>query len=146
MRLPRNAKVFRGQLDAAPFAGLTFLLLLFILLQSKLVFTPVIPIDLPQVPGDLPGTASPTVVLAVDRSGQIYYESQAVTSLADLRARLRTAVHDSPEPLSLELQIDESATLKTTAPLLSLASELGVRHAWLVTRPKPQPIAKAGRK
>ena len=56
MRLPRNVKVFRGQLDAAPFAGMLFLVLMFLVLQSKLVFTPVIPLRLPEVPINLSGT------------------------------------------------------------------------------------------
>ena len=32
MKLPRNAKIFSGQLDAAPFAAIFFLLVLFVLL------------------------------------------------------------------------------------------------------------------
>src|SRR5262249_47745158 len=120
MRLPRNVKVFRGQLDAAPFAGVSFLIVLFVVLQSKLVFTPVIPVVLPQVPTDLPGTAQPTVVLAVDRSGQVYYEDQPVVSLAELRARLRAIVQQSREPVSLEIHADKSATLETTAPLFTV--------------------------
>ncbi len=47
MRLPRNAKIFRGQLDAAPFAGVTFLLLLYLVFQSKLVFMPGVRIEMP---------------------------------------------------------------------------------------------------
>ena len=67
MKLPRNVKIFRGQLDAAPFASVAFLLLIFLVLQSKLVFTPglLLRIDAPEVPLDLPGTANPTVVVAV---------------------------------------------------------------------------------
>jgi biopolymer transport protein ExbD len=143
MRLPRNVKVFRGQLDAAPFAGMLFLLLLFLVLQSKLVFTPVIPLQLPEVPMNLTGTPEATVIVAVDRTGQIYYDNQPVASLTELSAKLRAAVRKSAEPLSLELQVDDSATLKTTAPLLSLAAESGMRQAWLVARPKPEPLAKA---
>src|ERR1051325_8074927 len=120
MRLPRNAKVFRGQLDAAPFAGVTFLLLIFLVLQSKLVFTPSLRVDLPEVPVDLPGTSNPTLVVAIDQTGQIYYESQAVTNLNDLRVRLRAACEPSREPLTLDWQADQSATFKTTFPVLSL--------------------------
>ena len=34
MKFPRNAKIFRGQLDATPFAGVFFCLVLFILLMG----------------------------------------------------------------------------------------------------------------
>jgi biopolymer transport protein ExbD len=146
MRLPRNVKVFRGQLDAAPFAGVTFLILLFLALQSKLVFTPGIRIDLPEVAGDVPGTADPTAVVAIDRSGQLYYESQAVVSLADLRARLSALVQNSSRPVTLEVQADKSATWETTAPVLGLAAELGMPQAFLVTRPRAEPIVQSRRK
>ncbi|MFO1499545.1 MAG: hypothetical protein U1G07_14330 [Verrucomicrobiota bacterium] len=48
MRLPRNLKIFRGQLDVAPFAGVTFLLPLY-RPAIQLVFTPGIVLDLPRV-------------------------------------------------------------------------------------------------
>ncbi len=140
MRLPRNAKIFRGQLDAAPFAGVSFLLLIFLVLQSKLVFTPTIQVDLPEVPVDLPGTAEATVVVAIDRTGQIYFESQAVTGLEDLRDRLRAAVEKSKEPLVLEVQADKSTTFEITGPVLSLASEAGFREARFAVRPRLGPL------
>ena len=46
MRFPRNRQIFRGQLDVAAFASVLFLLLIFILLRSQLVFTPGVPIRL----------------------------------------------------------------------------------------------------
>ncbi|MHC1763208.1 MAG: ExbD/TolR family protein [Verrucomicrobiia bacterium] len=140
MRLPRNAKIFRGQLDAAPFAGVMFLLLLFVVLQSKLVFTPGIPIDLPKADADLPGIPGPSVIVAVDRSGQVYYESQAVANLGDLRDRLRAAVRQSRQPLTLEVMVDKSAPLAYWVPVLSLAGEAGMDRALLVTRPQIAPI------
>jgi biopolymer transport protein ExbD len=146
MRLPRNAKVFRGQLDAAPFAGVSFLILMFLVLHSKLVFTPSIRVDLPQVPVDLPGTTSPTVVVAIDRAGQIYFESQAVADLADLRNRLRSAVQNSGEPLTLEVQADKSATFEITNPVLSLAAEAGFKEARFAVRPRLEPLVEVDRK
>lgn len=144
MRLPRNAKIFRGQLDAAPFAGVTFLLLLFIVLQSKLVFTPGIRVDLPETSVDLPGIPGASVAVAIDGNGQVYYDNQAIASLDDLRQRLREAVRKSKEPLTLEVMADKSATLETTAPILSLAGEAGMRRALLVTRPQLEPITRVG--
>jgi len=39
MRFARHARIFRGPLDAAPLAGVAFLLILFLVLTS-LVYTP----------------------------------------------------------------------------------------------------------
>ena len=51
MRFPHNTKIFRGQLDAAPFVGVFFLLVIFLLFNSGLVFTPGVPIRLPEADG-----------------------------------------------------------------------------------------------
>lgn len=145
MRLPRNAKIFRGQLDAAPFAGVTFLLLLFLVFQSKLVFMPGVRIELPESGVDLPGIPGKSVVVAVDRSGQIYYQNQAVSNLVDLRQRLRADVEKAKEPVTLEVVADKTATLQSYAPLLSLAGEVGMRSALLVVRPPVQPLKSSSR-
>jgi biopolymer transport protein ExbD len=95
---------------------------------------------LPEVPVDLPGTPNATVVVAIDQHGQIYYDGQAAIDLADLRARLRAVVERSEEPVTLEVQADKAATLETTAPVLSLAHDVGMSGALLVTRPRPGPV------
>jgi biopolymer transport protein ExbD len=144
MKLPRNAKIFRGQLDAAPFASVSFLLLLLILLHSKIVFNPGIQVNLPEAATSLPGTASPAVVVALDSGGQLYYEQQNI-SLEALRDRLRAAVEQSDGPITLQVQADRSASLETTVLLLSLAEEVGMARAHIVTRPKPEPIRRVAR-
>jgi biopolymer transport protein ExbD len=103
-------------------------------------------VDLPAVPSDLPGTAKPTLVVAIDRKGQIYYESQAVTNLADLRERLQAAVHQTKEPPALEVQADKTASFETALPVLSLAAELGLGEARLAVQPRPEPVIKARRR
>ncbi len=136
MKLPRNAKIFRGQLDAAPFAGLFILLLIFLTLafSGKLVFTPGIRIHLPRLDARLPGTTDATVVVAVDRLGQYYYRSQAIheTSLTE---QLKDAVARSAQPLTLEIHIDEGTISKPVFRLLNLASRIGFASVYFAARP-----------
>jgi biopolymer transport protein ExbD len=54
MKFPRNARIFSSQLDAAPFATVAFLLVIFMMLGS-LVYTPGVHIQLPVAEG-LAGT------------------------------------------------------------------------------------------
>jgi len=71
MKFPRNARIFRGQLDAAPFAAVFFLLVIFALLTS-LVYTPGVHVTLPSAPAaDIAGVDGPTVAVAVDKVNQI---------------------------------------------------------------------------
>src|SRR5438105_1110307 len=104
MRFPRNTRIFRGQLDAAPFAGVFFLLLIFVLLNSALVFTPGVPIQLPEAV-NLPGTANRTLVVAVDETGQLYFENQIIGP-ERFKEKLQSAVSEAPQPLTLVVQAD----------------------------------------
>jgi biopolymer transport protein ExbD len=134
MKLPRNARIFQGQLDVAPFAGVFFLLLMFILFSSSFLYTPGIQIDLPEVDNPLPGTTHPSLVVSIDSSGRIYHENQ-VTTEKELLLHLRKEVEDSPEPLMLILQADKNTTLGTLFNIMNLARNAGVQHTQLASEP-----------
>jgi biopolymer transport protein ExbD len=132
MKFPRNAKVFRGHLDAAPFAGMFFCLLIFLLLAS-LTYTPGVHIQLPAAV-DLPGTEHPSLAVAVDPAGQFYFQNQLVPA-DELRSQLQTAVKKSAEPLTLVVQADKGVRYETLASLTLLARQAGIKEALLATRP-----------
>ena len=135
MKFPRNARIFRGQLDAAPFAAVFFLLVIFMMLGS-LVYTPGarLELQLPRADG-LPGTDKPTVSVAVDGDGRLYYENQWIEE-NDLRGRLREAAKKSPEPLTIVIQADKSVNYETCLHLALLARDAGISEALLATLPR----------
>jgi biopolymer transport protein ExbD len=139
MKFPRHNKIFRGQLDAGPYAAVFFLLIIFLLLSSSLVFTPGVPIRLPEA-ANLPGTANPTVVVAVDENGQFYFQNQ-VSDEARLKEKLRAAVANASEPLTLIVQADEDVKYTTVVRLALLAREVGIKEALMATRPPVVPRA-----
>lgn len=136
MKLPRTARIFQGRLDAAPFATVLFLLLLFLLLAT-LVYTPGIdvPLALP-VAGDLPGTDKPTISVAIDPNGQMYFENQSISD-ADLGARLKRAMARAEEPLTLVVQADKAVKYEKLIQLRLLAREAHINEMWLETLPRP---------
>jgi biopolymer transport protein ExbD len=137
MKFPRNTKIFRGQLDAAPFATVFFLLVMFMML-STLVYTPGIPMDL-QLPTavDVPGSDKATVSVAVDATGRVYYQNQLIER-RDLRDRLHEAVsRAAPEPLAMVLQADKNVTHETLVRLTMIARDAGITEARLATLPRP---------
>ena len=136
MRFPRNKQIFRGQLDVAAFAGMLFILLVFILLRSQLVFTPGVPIRLP-VAEELPGVIWRSVVVSVDATGQFYFENQ-ITHERLLRSRLSNLAAEAPEPLTLIIQADEAVSTGRVMELVSLARQAGVKvGAWATRPPSP---------
>jgi biopolymer transport protein ExbD len=134
MKFPRNARIFRGQLDAAPFAAVFFLLVIFLMVGS-LVYTPGIRLQLP-VANDLPGTEKPSVRVAVDINGRLYFENQLIEP-GLLKERLQKAVQASPAQLCLIVQADKAVSYESLVRLTLLARDAGIREAWLATLPRP---------
>ena len=142
MKFPRNARIFRGQLDAAPFAIVFFLLVIFMMLGS-LLYTPGVALQLP-VAGDLPGIDKPAVHVAVDKNGHFYFESTPVQE-AELLDKLKKAVANSAQPLTMVLYQDEEVTFKTQMNLRMLALNAGISDVVLAVLPRPiAPAATSG--
>lgn len=139
MRFPHHTKIFRGQIEAAPFIGVFFLLIIFLLLQSSFVFTPGLPIQLPEA-DQLPGTDNPTVAVAVDASGNFYFNNQLCDE-ARLREQLSAAVTASHEPVTLVAQVHREARVDVLIRLSLLARSVGIREVLQAVRPVvlPQP-------
>ncbi|HVV71251.1 MAG TPA: biopolymer transporter ExbD [Verrucomicrobiae bacterium] len=132
MKFPRNARIFRGQLDAAPFATVLFLLVIFLMLGS----TPGVLLQLPSA-GDLPGLDTPNVRVAIDANGRMYYENQGIEE-GRLREKLRQAVKESPEqPLTLIIQADKAVTYDALMHLAMLGKDAGISQSWLAVLPGP---------
>ena len=136
MKFARNARILRSQLDAAPFAAIFFLLVIFMMLGS-LIYTPGarLELQLPQANG-LPGTDKRTVSVAIDADGRLYYENQWIEEKA-LRGRLQEAARKSSEPLPLVVQADKSVSYERLMRLTLLARDAGIREALLATLPGP---------
>jgi biopolymer transport protein ExbD len=137
MKFGRNAKIFRGQLDAAPLASVLFVFMILLLLHPALVFLPGVPVNLPESV-DLPGTTNPKVVVVIDRGGQMYFESQAIDD-AVLKDKLEAAVLKNKGALTLVVQADKETKHDTLVRLAGTAREVGIREVLLATRPQLVP-------
>lgn len=139
MKFARNTKIFRGQLDAAPFASVLFVFMILMLLHPSLVFLPGVPVNLPEAV-DLPGTTNAKTVVVIDRGGQMYYDSQAIDEPA-LKEKLEAAVLKNKGALTLVVQQDKEARSETLVRLAGLAREVGIREMLLATRPQLVPAS-----
>ncbi|HXT40872.1 MAG TPA: biopolymer transporter ExbD [Candidatus Angelobacter sp.] len=138
MKYPRNVRIFRGQLDASPFVGVLFLVAIFLLLNSSLVFLPGIAVRLPEA-ADQPGVTGPIVTVAVDTSRRLYYRNQIIKE-ADLQIQLRKVATETKTPLTLVLMADKSVPYETIVHLAKLAREAGLKDAIFATSPPVMPV------
>ena len=136
MKFPRNARMLRSQLDAAPFAAVFFLLVIFMMLGS-LVYTPGARLELAASPRQMACRARtsrrsrwplmPTGGSTTRTSG-----SRRTPCAAGCRRRRRSHA----EPLTLVVQADKSVSYERCMRLALLAREAGIPEALLATLPR----------
>jgi len=134
MKFPRNAKIFRGHLDATPFAGVFFCLLIFILLGS-LIYTPGVSIHLPQSTASMQGVSGPAIAVAVDPNGQFYFQNQIIQG-SNLLLRLQAEAARQKDPLTLVVQADRDVTQDQLNHLYDLAARAGIRQIQQAVLPR----------
>jgi biopolymer transport protein ExbD len=132
MKFPRHYRLLRGPFDMVPFAAVLFLLVIFLMLGGLLPTTG-LPLQLP-VADDLPGLDKPTVAVAVDADGRLYFANQIVT-VDKLKTVLKAAAHKSREPLTLVIHADRAVTYEQLVRLALLAREANIQNALLATLP-----------
>ena len=101
--------------------------------------TPGTRISLPVSP-DQPGVNTPSVIVAVNANGQMFYENQLVQRDADLQTRLANAASVAREPLTLILRMDRAVAVETVVKLSDMARKAGFKQVVMATRPALSPV------
>jgi len=129
-------KMLGGQSDAAPYATVFFLLVIFLLIAALLP-TPGINLSLVNLPAadDLSGTDRPGIPVAIDCSNRLYFANQMV-SVAQLKSGLSNAVRQATGPVDLIIQADKTVSYDQVLQLSLLARDVGITNALLATIPR----------
>ena len=122
MRYPRNVKIFRGQIDAAPFAGLFFMLVLFVMLFATHVFIPGVRIDLFSPP---PAAEIPARTVKLVAGGGLTFQENAY-DLAALRAEFQERARAGTLPQRLILDAEPSIPETDVDRVEQMLNELGI--------------------
>jgi biopolymer transport protein ExbD len=122
MRYPRNIKIFRGGVDAAPFAGLFFATVLFLVLLYSHVFFPGVPIALSDAEG--PPEANERTVTVL-RDGTVRFLGENL-DLAGLRVALREGVQRGDLPKRVVMESEPGAAERLQKQVENLLKDAGL--------------------
>ena len=124
MKFPRRTQLLCRPPDAAPLAGVYFLLLFFLLLMS-----PGEAVNLPAGESDTQ-PIGPAVAVAMDASGHLYFDNQLIGADA-LQEKLRRRGTN----LTVVLQADRALPYERITEIVGLIHAAGVRQVLMATRP-----------
>ena len=142
MKFPRHAQILRSRFDVAPFAIVLFLLVFFLLLAALLP-VPGLRLRLePPAAANLPGVDAPTVALALDAQGNLYFANRRVSE-PELTNQLAAAVAAATAPLTLIIHADKVVTYDQLTHLALLARTAGITNSLLATLPRAEAVPAA---
>ena len=124
MKFPRRTQLFCRPPDAAPLAGVYFLLLFFLLLMS-----PGEAVNLPAGESDTQ-PIGPAVAVAMDAGGHLYFDNQLIGADA-LQEKLRQCGTN----LTVVLQADRALPYERITKIAGLIRAAGVRQVLMATHP-----------
>lgn len=136
MKFPRGVKILCDQFNVAPFAAVLFCLVILLMLGALMPTQGLRTQLTPPSAGELPGVGGPTVAVALDANGRLYFANQVVTNETELRAELHQAATTARDPLTLVIHADKSVTYDQLAHLALLARASGITNALLATLPR----------
>ena len=128
MRFPRSTRLFRGQLDLAPFLCVIFVTAFALVLRDFLVLPRGALLDLPDTeaqPALEPG--QPFLIVAMDASRRLYFDNQ-ITDRAALEVELSRRASRGGHPNALLIQADQSVPYGELADLAALARRAGIQE------------------
>jgi biopolymer transport protein ExbD len=123
MRFPRQAKIFRGQLDAAPVAAVFFLLVLMLMLQYAQTFIPGVRVELKE-PGEV--REDPGRTIRVLRTGKIDFREKRY-DIEDLERYFREETQLNRLPRNFFFDVEPGADTNLVKRVESVALEVGAR-------------------
>ena len=118
---------------AVPIAAMMFLLLFYLIQNKALLLTPGVAVELPRVAGALPEGYSGTLVVALNRKGNLFFRNVAM-SWNDLPRELEHAAAGRTN-LLLVLQADRRASQESITRVAAIARAAGIHKTWLATQP-----------
>ena len=144
MRTRTNLKIMSGQFVTPAYIDVLFLLLIFFIVASSVVFFPGVPIDLPSAARSTPQGPAEKIVITITGENVLFFNDQHVT-WSNLERELRHLIRErfggnietsgtrSPRVV---IRADRGIPYGNVVRVMSLASSLGL-GTYLVTDDTP---------
>ncbi len=131
MRTRPTISIYSGRFDFIPIVDVFFLLLIFFLISSSLVFQPGIPVELPKAYGSTLSAAE-KIIITVTGQGQIFLNDNPVND-EDLPRKLRETVRSR---LAIESQRsgkpEAGLNMRTRSPKVVVRGDRSVSYQKII--------------
>ena len=124
---------FLSSINTTPLVDVMLVLLIIFLITVPVV-THTVPVQLPRET-NLPTQTKPeNINISVDKDGNIYWNQQKLSGLADLRTRMLAVTNEQPQP-EVHIWGDQDTHYSAVGEVLFAAQQAGIQKVGFITQP-----------
>jgi biopolymer transport protein ExbD len=122
-----------SDINVTPLVDVMLVLLIIFIITIRVIIQQV-QLDLPKAT-NLPTQTKPeNITIAVDKDGDIFWNTQKVGGQDDLKARLRAIAREEPQP-EVHIRGDSNVRYQYVGQVLVATQQIGIRKVAFITTP-----------
>ena len=122
-----------SDINVTPLVDVMLVLLIIFIITIRVIIQQV-PVELPKAT-NLPTQTKPeNITIAVDKQGDIFWNTTPLSGQDDLKARLRTAAREEPQP-EIHIRGDSNVRYQFVGQVLVATQQIGIRKVAFITTP-----------
>jgi biopolymer transport protein ExbD len=122
-----------SDINVTPLVDVMLVLLIIFIITIRVIIQQV-PVQLPKAT-NLPTQTKPeNITIAVDKEGNIFWNTQKLAGTDDLKQRLRVAARQEPQP-EVHIRGDANVRYQFVGQVLVATQQIGIRKVAFITTP-----------
>src|ERR1700677_374720 len=122
-----------SDINVTPLVDVMLVLLIIFIITIRVIIQQV-PIQLPKAT-NLPTQTKPeNITIAIDKDGDIFWNTQKVASTDELKQKLRVAAREEPQP-EVHIRGDSNVRYQFVGQVLVATQQIGIRKVAFITTP-----------
>jgi len=122
-----------SDINVTPLVDVMLVLLIIFIITIRVIIQQV-PVQLPKATNLPTQTRPENITIAVDREGNIYWNTQHLSGTEDLKARLRGIAREEPQP-EVHIRGDSNVRYQFVGQVLVATQQIGIRKVAFITTP-----------
>jgi biopolymer transport protein ExbD len=122
-----------ADINVTPLVDVMLVLLIIFIITIRVIIQQ-IPVQLPKAT-NLPTQTKPeNITIAIDKDGDIFWNTEKLASTDDLKARLRVTARIEPQP-EIHIRGDSNVRYQFVGQVLVATQQIGIRKVAFITTP-----------
>jgi len=122
-----------SDINVTPLVDVMLVLLIIFIITIRVIIQQV-PVVLPKATNLPTQTRPENITIAIDKEGDIFWNTQKVGSQDDLKARLRAIAREEPQP-EVHIRGDSNVRYQYVGQVLVATQQIGIRKVAFITTP-----------